>query len=163
MGTSAGGSQQPEEFHLVGTIPDILLLDFNLTADQRARITALRDNLLQELGPLQEKMNFEQERQKRQYGTYPNRDPAGRQAPSGTYQLLQGMVNDKRTRYLQALVQILTSEQLVMLNRALRGSGGTAPRQGQDADRERGGPGGGMGGPGGGGMGGPGGGRSGGW
>ena len=46
---------QPDEFHILGTIPDILLLDFNLTSEQVSKITALRDNLIQEIKPLQER------------------------------------------------------------------------------------------------------------
>jgi len=130
---------QPEEFHILGTIPDIILLDFNLTADQASKIAVLREKLIQELKPLQEKINFERELQKSQYATGYNREKSITERPSPSMQFIQGMMNDKRTQYLQALFQMLTPEQKTMWKKAMRGPGDSTDRKmGAGMDDERG-------------------------
>ena len=130
---------QPEEFHILGTIPDILLLDFNLTADQTSKITVLRDNLIQEIKSLQEKINLEREIQKGQYAAGQSSGKSIKESPSSNMQLIQGMMNDKRTQYMQTVFQILTTEQKAMWARIMRGSGNSTNRPvGSDSDNQRG-------------------------
>jgi len=137
---------QPEEFHILGTIPDILLLDFNLTADQASKIAILRDNLIQEIKALQEKINLERELKENQYAAGQNRGKSINESPSANMQLIQGMINDKRTQYMQAIFKMLTPEQKTMWKRTIRGSSDTANRPtGSGMDDKRG-PGGGNGG-----------------
>ena len=61
-------------------------------------------------------------------------------------QLIQGMMSDKRTQYLQTVFQMLTAEQKAMWRQTMRGSSDSTNRQtGSDSDNQRG-PGGGKGG-----------------
>lgn len=137
---------QPEEFHILGTIPDILLLDFNLTADQAAKIATLRDNLIQEIKSLQEKINLERDLQKSLYAAGQSSGKSINERPSGNMQVIQGMMNDKRTQYLQAIFQMLTPEQKTMWRLTMRGSSDSTGKQlGSDTDNQPG-PGGGRGG-----------------
>lgn len=130
---------QPEEFHLLGTIPDILLLDFNLTADQAAKIATLRENLLAEIKSLQEKINLGREIQKSRYAAGQSSGKSIKESPSSNMQLFQGMMNDKRTQYMQAVFQMLTAEQKTMWRQTIRGSGDSTIRQtGSDSDNQRG-------------------------
>ncbi|MCX5827861.1 MAG: hypothetical protein NTV58_07650 [Deltaproteobacteria bacterium] len=130
---------QPEEFHILGTIPDILLLDFNLTTDQASKIATLRDNLIQEIKALQEKINLERELQKSQYAAGQSSGKSINESPSANMQLIQGMMNDKRTQYMQTVFQMLTPEQKTMWKRTVRGSSDTTNRQmGSGLDDQRG-------------------------
>ncbi len=130
---------QLEEFHVLGTIPDILLLDFNLTEDQASKITILRDNLIQEIKSLQEKINLEREIQKNQYAAGQISGKSINESPSSNMQLIQGMMNDKRTQYLQTVFQMLTAEQKAMWKLTMRGTGNSTDRQmGSGSDNQRG-------------------------
>jgi len=122
---------QPEEFHILGTIPDILLLDFNLTADQTSKIATLRDNLIQEIKSLQEKINLEREIQKSQYAAGQSSGKSIKESPSSNMQLIQGMMNDKRTQYMQTVFQMLTAEQKAIWRQTIR-------QKGSDSDNQRG-------------------------
>jgi len=137
---------QPDEFHILGTIPDILLLDFKLTPNQVSKITDLRDNLIQEIKPLQEKINIEREFYKSQFAAGQSSGKTLNESPSANMQLIQGMMNDKRTQYLHAIFQMLTPEQKTMWKRTMLGPSDTTNRPpGADMDDKRG-PGGGKGG-----------------
>lgn len=141
-------------------LPDILALDLYLTADQTAKITVLRDNLIREIRPLQERMVGERERLQQQYAAGQARDNAVIESAAMNIPMLEQAVRGKRAQYLQAVVQLLTPEQNTILRSLLRGSQGASGREmGQDRDEGPGG--GGMGSRGGGGMGGPGGGMGG--
>jgi hypothetical protein len=132
-------SYQPEEFHILGTIPDILLLDFNLTVDQTSKIAIHRENLFEEIKSLQEKINLEREIQKNQYAAGQSSGKSIKESPSANMQLIQGMMNDKRTQYMQTVFQMLTAEQKAMWTRIMRGSGDSTIRPvGSGMDNQRG-------------------------
>jgi len=137
---------QHDEFHILGTIPDILLLDFNLTPDQRSKITVLRDNLIQELKPLQEKINIEREFHKSQFAAGQSSGKTLNESPSGNMQVIQGMMNDKRTQYLQTIFQMLTPEQKAMWKHTVRGQSDPTNRPMESGMDDKRGPGGGKGG-----------------
>ncbi len=82
----------------------------NLTADQTAKINALRDNHWKEVQPLRDKM-FTKRNELRTLWLETNPDPAKINAAQKEVNLLRDQMQEKRTAFRLSALNVLTPEQ----------------------------------------------------
>jgi Spy/CpxP family protein refolding chaperone len=105
----------------------------NLTADQSAKIQALRDEFLKEIGPLQKEL-YTKGTELRNFWSNPKVDQAAIAAKQKEISNLQSQLQDKAINLGLAIRKILTPEQLAQLP-AFGPGGGFGPPAGFGAGR----------------------------
>ena len=102
--------------------------NLNLTADQTAKMNALRDNHWKEVQPLHDKM-FTKRNELRNLWLEPNPDPAKINTAQKEVNLLRDQMMEKRTAFRLSALNILTPEQKAEYQRNFR-EGGFGPGMG---------------------------------
>lgn len=100
----------------------------NLTADQTAKMDALRDNHWKEVQPLRDKM-FAKRNELRSLWLEANPDPAKINAAQKEVQALRGQMDEKRTAFRLSALNLLTPEQKAEFQKNAR-YGGFGPGRG---------------------------------
>jgi Spy/CpxP family protein refolding chaperone len=113
------------------------LLGLDLTADQKAQLSAMRDAQFKEIEPLREQM-FAKRDELRKLWLEPNPDQAKILAAQKEMRTLRDQVQDKMTAFRLDALKVLTPEQREKIKSAIS-SRGNGPRRGMGPGAWRGG------------------------